>query len=83
MESSLALAPLTDSVRSELARGRSHMVKVLGMVAVAWSSIITQRGGYSFGADGCAEDASCACRPKVSRQKNCLGTFKKHKNRDT
>ncbi len=62
MESSLALALLIDSVRSELARGRSRMVRVLGMVVVAWSSIITHKGGDSFGADGSAGDVSCVLR---------------------
>ncbi len=62
VESSLALALLIDSVRSELARDHSRMVRVLGMVVGAWSSIITHRGGDSFGADGCADDVSCVIR---------------------
>jgi hypothetical protein len=62
VESSLALAPLIESVRSELARGRSRMVKFLGIVVSARSSIITHKGGDSIGTDGCAEGVSCVPR---------------------
>jgi len=51
VESSLALAPLIDSVRSELARCQSCMIKVLPVVG-ARSSRTTQRGGENSGADG-------------------------------
>jgi hypothetical protein len=38
------------------------MVRVLGIVVGAWSSIITHRGGDSFGSGGCAGDVSCVIR---------------------
>jgi hypothetical protein len=54
VELSLALAPSMESVRSELARGRSCIVRVRGTGEGTASSMITQVGGDSGGTEGCA-----------------------------
>ena len=60
----LALAPLMESVRSELARCRSCMVNVLPGVG-ARSSRTMQRGGELYGADGCTESVDAWVPRKI------------------